>query len=190
MNTLDIIFCALIGLSVLYSFIRGLVREIFSFLAVILAFLGASYGYETLSLWLGRWMDNPTASRIVSYLALLIAISVVVSIIGRILSGAIKKAHLGWADRTGGAAFGFLKAILLIAIVVLVLTSFLPPKSKLLTESQISPSAVAIARGLSFLAPANLRTLYNEKEKDLRRIWAVRELTGEKPDPKPGGKRE
>ncbi len=38
----------------------------------------------------------------------------------------MKKMDLGWADRIGGAAFGFLKAILLIAIILLVLTAFLP----------------------------------------------------------------
>ncbi len=189
MNTLDIVFCVLIGLSVVYSFIRGLVREIFSFLAVILAFLGASYGYESVALLLGRWMENGTVARIISYLALLIIISVIVSVTGRILSGAVRKANLGWADRTGGAAFGFLKAILLISIIVLVLTSFLPAKSKLLTESKVSPSAVAISRGLSFLAPERLRALYAEKEKDLRRIWAVRELAGERTDAPGGGKR-
>ncbi len=188
MNNLDVIFCVLIAASVIYSLIRGLVREIFSFLAVILAFLGASYGYETVSLWLGHWADNPTVSRIVAYLALLILIALAVSLAGRILSGAVKKANLGWADRTGGAAFGFLKAILVISIIVLVLTSFLPAKSRLLTESRISPNALAIARGLSFLVPEKLRMLYSEKERDLRKIWAARELAGEKTEAKGGAK--
>ncbi len=188
MNHLDLIFCVLIGLSSIYSFIRGLVREIFSFLAVILGFLGASYGYDTLARWMDRWIDNPTFARICAFVILLVAVSLIISFLGRWLSGAVKKSGLGWADRTGGAAFGFLKAILLIAIIVLVLTSFLPPKSHLLSESRISPSAVAIARGLSFLAPARLQALYAEKERELRKIWATRELAEPKTNSKPGGK--
>jgi len=47
MNTLDIIFLALIGASIIYSLIRGLVREIFSFLSIILGFFAASYAWAT-----------------------------------------------------------------------------------------------------------------------------------------------
>jgi uncharacterized membrane protein required for colicin V production len=46
MNALDIIFLVLTGASVIYSLIRGLTREIFSFLAVVLGFFGASYGHS------------------------------------------------------------------------------------------------------------------------------------------------
>ena len=87
---------------------------------------------------------------------------------------------LSWADRMGGAAFGFLKGILLLAITLMVLTAFLPPKNKLLSESKISPSALAIARGLSFVVPEKLRLLYAEKEKELKKLWAAQELATEK----------
>ncbi len=189
MNTLDIIFCILIGASIIYSLIRGLVREIFSFLAVILGFLGASYGYGVVAQWLGHWMENVTLCQILGFIILLLLISLSLSLSGRILSGAVNKTGLGWADRMGGAAFGFLKAILLIAIIVLILTAFLPGKSALLSESRVAPNAMAIARGLSFLVPAKLKDLYTEKERDLKRIWATRELTGEKPNTRGGAKR-
>jgi membrane protein required for colicin V production len=188
MNNLDIFFIALIGVSILYSLIRGLVREIFSFLALIFGFIGASYGYPHVSRWLGSWVENEFLALILGYLLLLIVISVVIGLLGRLLSGLVKKAHLGWADRTGGAAFGFLKAVLLIAIFCLVLTAFLPSKSKILSDSSIAPAAVALAGGLSVLVPEKLQTLYDEKEKVLKKYWASRELTGGKSDSK-GGKK-
>jgi len=84
---------------------------------------------------------------------------------------------LGWADRIAGAAFGFLKAILLVAIILLVLTAFFPPKSRILSESQVSPIVLNIARGLSFLVPEDLRILYSQKEKELVKYWASQVLT-------------
>ena len=128
MNILDVIFLILIGASVLYSLIRGLVREIFSFLSIILGFFGASYGCSIVAHWLKRWITNETLAHILAYAILFIAIALLIGLLGRVLSRLIHKGGLGWADRMGGAAFGLLKAILLVAIIILVLTAFLPPK--------------------------------------------------------------
>ncbi len=184
MNHLDIFFLVLIGASILYSLIRGLVREIFSFLAIIFGFIGASYGYAHVAKWLGQWVHSEFIATLLGFLILLIAISLGISLMGRLLSGLVKKANLTWADRTGGAAFGFLKAVLLIAIFSLVLTAFLPSKSKILSDSKIAPVALTIARGLAVVAPARLQDLYEEKEKALRKYWASQELAGEKIAPK------
>lgn len=189
MNNLDIFFLVLIGVSILYSLIRGLVREIFSFLAIIFGFIGASYGYAYVARWLESWVDNEVLALILGFLALLIAISVLISLLGRLISSLVKKAHLSWADRIGGGAFGFLKAILLIAIFCLVLTAFLPSKSKILSESKIAPGALTIAGGLSVLVPEKLQTLYAEKERSLKKYWASQELNGGKDDSKGGKKR-
>lgn len=188
MNTLDVIFLILIAASVIYSLIRGLVREIFSFLSFILGFFGASYGYSTAANWLKRWLDNEILAQILGFAILFVLIALAISLLGKALSGLVKKMDLGWADRVGGAAFGFLKAVLLIAIILLVLTAFLPPKSNTLTESKISPAALAIARGLSILVPEKFRVAYSEKEKALKKYWATQELLGEKAESK-GGKK-
>jgi membrane protein required for colicin V production len=187
MNTLDIIFLVLIGVSIIYSLIRGLVREIFSFLSIILGFFAASYGSAAMANWLHRWIENETFAQILGFALLFILVAFAISLLGKVLSRLAKKMDLNWADRMGGAAFGFLKAILLIAIILLVLTAFLPSKSKVLSESQVSPIALNIARGLSFLVPENLRTLYGEKEKELKKYWAAKELAVGKQEIK-GGK--
>ncbi|HYB21683.1 MAG TPA: CvpA family protein [Thermodesulfobacteriota bacterium] len=177
MNTLDIIFLLLIGASVLYSLIRGLVREIFSFLSIIFGFFGASYGYSSVAHWLKRWITNETMAQIVAFAVLFIVIALAIGLLGRVLSRLIHKGGLGWADRLGGAAFGFLKAILLAAILVLVLTAFLPQRSAILLESKVSAAALAISRGLSFLVPEKFRDLYARKEKELKKYWATQEFS-------------
>ncbi len=187
MNTLDVIFLVLIGASVLYSLIRGLVREIFSFLAIILGFFAASYGSAVITNWLIRWVEHETLAHILGFAILFVLVALGISLLGKFLSKLVKKMDLGWADRTAGAAFGFLKALLLVAIILLVLTAFLPPKSRLLSESQVSPIALNITRGLSLLVPEKLRTLYSEKEKELRKYWASQVLTEGKHEV--GGKR-
>jgi membrane protein required for colicin V production len=184
MNILDIIFLVLIGASIIYSLIRGLVREIFSFLAIILGFFGASYGYPRAAEWLKGWVHQETVAQIIGFAVLFLLVALGVSFLGRLLSMVIHKGGLGWADRMGGAGFGFLKAILLIAIILLVLTAFLPPKSKLLLESKISPAALSIARGLSFLVPERFQSLYAQKERELKKYWSFREFPMEKSENK------
>jgi membrane protein required for colicin V production len=177
MNTLDIIFLGLIGASVVYSLIRGLIREIFSFLSIIVGFFTASYGSPMITMGLVRWIQNETLAQIVGFAFLFVLAALCVSLIGKLLSRWMKKMDLGWADRIAGAAFGFLKAILLVAIILLVLTAFFPPKSRILSESQVSPIVLNIARGLSFLVPEDLRILYSQKEKELVKYWASQVLT-------------
>lgn len=180
MNTLDIILLIIISASIIYSLIRGLIREIFSLLAIILGFLAASYGCTSVGRWLSRWISNETLALIIGFLILFVLIALIISLFGKILSRAVKKMDLGWADHMGGAAFGFIKAILLIAIILLIMTAFLPPKSKLLSESVVSPVAINITHGLSFLVPEKFRHIYLEKEKDLRKYWASKELAADK----------
>ena len=187
MNGLDIIFLIIIGASVLYSVIRGLVREIFSLLSIILGFFGASCGYAVMSDWLRRWVENETLAQILGFAILFILIALAINLLGMALTRLVKKMDLSWADRLGGAAFGFLKAILLIAIILFMLTAFLPPKSKLLSESKISPIALTIARQLSYLVPEKFRALYTAKEKELKKYWSTKELIKEKTVTK-GGK--
>ena len=189
MNSLDIIFLILIGVSVLYSFIRGLVREIFSFLAIILGFFGASHGYSPFADWLRKWMANETLAQILAFAILFVVIAFSLGLLGRVLSRLVKKVDLSWADRLGGGAFGFLKAILLIAIILLVLTAFLPSRSKVVSESRVSPVVLAITRQLSCLIPVKFRALYTAKEKELKKYWAAKGLVGEKPRAQGGTKR-
>jgi len=180
MNTLDILFLVLTGASVLYSLIRGFVREIFALLSLILGFFGASYGYLSAANWLRRWMENETLTHILGFILLFLLVALSVILLGKVFSRLVKKMDLSWADRLGGAAFGFVKAIFLIAIILLVLTAFLPPKSKILSESKVSPNALAIARGLSFLVPEKLRALYVQKERELKKYWSAKERPEEK----------
>jgi membrane protein required for colicin V production len=189
MNILDIIFLILIGLSIIYSFIRGLVRELFSLLAIILGFFGATYGYLAMANWLRRWMGNETLAQVLGFAILFFLIALGLGLLGRALSRLLKKMDLSWADRMGGAAFGFIKAIFLIAIILLVLTAFLPSRSKLLSESRVSSVALTIARQLSYLVPEKLRTLYHLKEKELKKYWATKEPGIEKLGPTGGTKR-
>ena len=179
MNALDITFLVLTGASVIYSLIRGLTREIFSFLAVVLGFFGASYGHSWVAEWLKPWVRQETLAQILGFVFLCLLVALAVSLLGRLLSGIIHKGGLGWADRIGGAAFGFLKAVLLVAIILLVLTAFLPPKSKFLLESKVSPAALAMARGLAFLVPDKFHDLYEQKEKEIKKYWAIRDFPPE-----------
>jgi len=189
MNALDVAFLILIGISVVYSFIKGLVREIFSLLAIVLGFLGASYGYPMLAAWLRRWVENETLAFILGFAILFLAIAFSLTLIGKLLSNFVRSMDLSWADRLGGAAFGLLKAIFVIAVILLVLTAFLPAKSKILRESVIAPNVLAIARGLSWIVPQRLHALYAEREKELKKFWASQELSNFK-DLQKGGKKK
>lgn len=189
MNHLDIFLLIFIAASILYSFIRGLIREVFSFLAILLGFLGASHLYGVPAGWIQAWVDNPTVAQILGFALLFLVIAFALSLAGKLLAHLAKKLDLGWADRCGGAAFGLLKALLLIAILLLVLTAFLPPQSRTLSESKIAPNMIAVVQGISLLVPDRLYHLFAEKEKELKEYWVMQELAAQTVEGKGGTKR-
>jgi len=182
MNTLDIIFLVLIAASVIYSLVQRIGPGDFFFSGHHPGFLRGQLRVRRAAEWLKGWVEQETLAQIFGFAILFLLVAIAVSLLGILLSRLIHRGGLGWADRMGGAAFGFLKAVLLIAIILLVLTAFLPPKSKVLLESKISPAALTIARGLSFLVPEKFHKLYAEKEKELKQYWALRDFLPDKPE--------
>ena len=78
MTWLDYCILGILGISVLYSFVRGMVREVFSLLALIVGYMvaGRVYGYGTPYL---EWaVTDQRAAGIISFVAIFLTISLLV----------------------------------------------------------------------------------------------------------------
>jgi membrane protein required for colicin V production len=128
LTTFDLAALAVIALSILVGFLRGLLRETLTIVtwvgAAVIAFYAFPYARELARRTIEtEWMADAAALAVV-FLVPLIAIKVAAaSAVGHIPDGA-----LGAIDRFGGAAFGAARGAVLVSAAYLGLTVLVAPE--------------------------------------------------------------
>ena len=119
---LDIVIALPLLLGLVRGIMRGLIREVTAIAAVVLGYFGARLWGTTFSVWLlGQFAWPEPVCNLVAYSLLFLGISIVLNIIGSLLSKLLQAIHLGWANRLLGAVFGAGKwAIIMLIIIYLV----------------------------------------------------------------------
>lgn len=118
MTSFDYAVLTIIGLSIVLSVMRGLVREVLAILGWIAAFFVAkTYTNQLLPM---MPVDIPTESLriLAAFLVLFFATLLVTSLLAIALSAVFKKFGLGWLNRLFGAVFGIARGVLIVCIIV------------------------------------------------------------------------
>ncbi|TMG00632.1 MAG: CvpA family protein [Chloroflexi bacterium] len=124
MNWLDFaIIFVLIGF-VAAAYAAGLIREAVTLVAAILGIVIAGLLYDDLAADILVFMDDEDAAQAISFLILVGAVYMFGQIIALMLSRTASLLMLGWADRAGGAVFGFLKGLLVVQALLIVLAAY------------------------------------------------------------------
>ena len=110
MNFLDIILICIVALFLLRGFFRGLVQEILSLIAVVLAVVMASNFDHLLQPHLELYIDSEMTVGVLSYTLIFVGTLVLVWILARLIRTMLEITLLGWVDRTAGGVFGLLEA--------------------------------------------------------------------------------
>lgn len=140
MNFLDIILVCIAALFLLRGFFRGLVQEVLSLIAVVLAVVLASNFSHLLHPHLALYIDSEMTVGVLSYTLIFVGVLVFVWVLAKLIRTALEISLLGWVDRTAGALFGLLEGVL-IALVGLVFLQTFAPNADILTQSAIAPRA-------------------------------------------------
>ncbi|MGH8533260.1 MAG: CvpA family protein [Gammaproteobacteria bacterium] len=115
----DYAILAIIGLSALISILRGLIREVLSLLAWILAILVAMTFMRPLADSLTPYISVPSARLIIAFMALFIATLLCGAIINFIIAKLVISSGLSGTDRMLGIVFGIARGALVVGVLVL-----------------------------------------------------------------------
>lgn len=139
MTIIDWVILAIILISTLMSLWRGAVREIISLTTwVLAAFVGFKFNHLLVPFFSAFTTHEPLQLG-ASFLTLAILVVIIGTIIGVALSAAISKIGLGVLDKILGLGFGFARAILLIAVVILFAKNTELPSDKEWKQSMLLP---------------------------------------------------
>ncbi len=156
MNPLDWLLLALLTYSCIRAAINGFFREAFTLAGLVLGFPLACWYYHPLALKLAGLINTPAIAQFAAFLLILTAITVMASLLGRILRRGARTVGLGFADRLGGALFGLIRGAVIATALLLAVTGFLPA-APWIQNSLISPYLLHAAHAVSFTMPADLQ---------------------------------
>ncbi len=156
MTVFDYVVIAIVGLSILLSVIRGLVREVLALLAWVIAFLVANFFAGPLATLLPDEMSNVEVRLLVGFGAAFVVVLLSMSLLAMFASKLVKNAGLGVEDRMLGGVFGLARGMLVVMVLVLLagLTSL--PKQPVWREAMLSKPLESFAGRVKPWLPGGL----------------------------------
>ena len=138
-SAVDLAALAILALAVIRGLFIGLIREVFSLVAIAAACVAVWFGTAPAAEWL--LLNLPVEiSSLVARIAVgaLIAVAVVASVamVGRILRRGARWAGLGFADRLGGGLLGAAEGTLVIVVLMLLALSVVGRDHPALADSR------------------------------------------------------
>lgn len=143
--TLDLIILAVIGISALFAWYRGLMRELLGLASWVIVFFGAWYGCALVQPVFEQFIKNPEVAKWAGMASLAFGILIICAIINALIAHKLRKTFLKTPDQMLGFVFGVLRGLLIVALVYFALTRALSPRewSPYLEESHLSPVLIA-----------------------------------------------
>lgn len=124
MNWLDIVIILVVAFFAFMAFRAGLIRELVTLVSAVAGIVLAGLFHDDFSREVLVSIDNENASLLVSFLILLGAVYLAGQLIAIMLRQVASLLMLGWADKAGGAAFGVLKGLIIVQVLIIALVTY------------------------------------------------------------------
>jgi membrane protein required for colicin V production len=174
MNAFDIVIISVLAYGLIRGIFRGLVRELSSIIGVLGGFYAAYTYYPHMTKLLSAWITNPSYLNIISYLVIFAVVVIVVGILAVVIKYLLNIAYLGWVDRVSGALFGMLKAALVICVLFIVLTAFLPKGAPFIKNASLAPYVATTSEVMAKVLSKDMKANFFTKIKELKKAWQTR----------------
>jgi membrane protein required for colicin V production len=157
----DIIVFAFIGILTIIGLWKGLVKQLFGLLGVVAGYLLAMKFYQPCSKFFTS--VQPGTTKIMSFVTIFLASILAAHLIGWAAGRLLAISGLGFFNRIGGGLLGFLKGCIIVCIMVMVLTAFLPGYTGLFKKSSAIRYILPVTTALKKVTHEDIKTKYNEK---------------------------
>jgi len=171
MNQFDILIVVIFGFCLIRGFFRGFIKELSSIIGVLGGFYAAYTYYMELAKLLSGWVSDKSYLYIVSFLIVFCGVFLIISILGVVVKYILNIAFLGWVDRICGAGFGIIKAALIVSVLLIALTTFLPRKAPIVKDSMLSLHVSFISEKMAKVIPKDMKHQFVSKIEELKKAW-------------------
>lgn len=169
MNGLDWLIVAVMFFSTLTAASQGFFFEMFSLVGSVIGYLLAAWNYRRAAAWFQPYVNNQWIADGAAFLVIFVAVCILAGIVGRVLSWIMKSTGLRWFDRLLGAAFGALRGTLIVAVLLVGMTSF-GVGSDSMAHSKFAAYFQVVGRGAVLVGPDELRNRFQDGLKALEKL--------------------
>lgn len=155
MNALDLLVLGVMAVSSIMGLMRGLVREVFSLGAWVLAFVFA----KSLAPFVAPmvpWVESEALRHFAAIVLVFVVILVAASLSGSLLSGMVKWIGLAFYDRFMGLVFGALRGGVIVLFLTLLAGLTALPQTRLWQDALIHEQLESGARTAMPWLPSSL----------------------------------
>lgn len=163
LNLLDIGFIAVILLSAIIGFFRGLVREILSLLGWIVSlWLAWVYAPQAADLF-AAIITSPDVRKGAAFMTLFLISLVLIAVLSHFICKVINDSALKSTDKTLGMLFGGLRGVLLVAVIAILIQSSPFAKESWWVGSGLKGFFIQIAWYVISLLPAEVGRFFGKQ---------------------------
>ncbi len=173
MNPFDVFIIIVLGYSIVRGLFRGLVKEISSIFGVMGGFYAAYSYYPVVAKIFAGLVINPSYLNILSFLVIFCSVLIIISILGVVIKYLLNVAFLGWIDRICGVCFGLIKGVLIVTVLFIILTTFLPKGAPIIKRSVLAPHVIWISEKMVNLVSEEMKRDFFSKLEELKRAWKI-----------------
>ena len=125
MTTIDYILLAPVAFGIIYGLYRGFFKELVSVICVIVGIYLARYFGEAAAIILSKIFPIPIhIAKSISGFVIFIGAIIGLNILAKIMTKLFSATGLGWLNRLAGGAFGGIKFLLIVSILLNLITLF------------------------------------------------------------------
>lgn len=174
MNPLDILIIVIWTYCLTMGLFRGLFRELSAIAGVLAGFYAAYTYYTDIAAYLTQWISNAGYLNILSFLIIFLTVFILIGILGAIVKYLLKIITFGWLDRVAGGMFGLIKGTLIVSVLLMTFTAFLPKGAPIIKNSVLSPRVILLSEKMSEVVPQDMRRSFAAKIEFFRKVWKLR----------------
>ncbi|WP_457553165.1 CvpA family protein [Desulfobacula sp.] len=172
MNAFDIAIIVITSFFLIRGIFKGLIGELSGIIGVMAGFYGAYTYYPLIAVYAEGWIETPGIRNLMAFFFLFCAILIIVGLIAVLIRKLLRLVFLGWLDRILGLVFGAVKGILIVSVMFIMITTFLPGTS-ILTRSKLSPYVATVSRAMTVFVSKNTRKDFLKKMEGIQKIWKL-----------------
>lgn len=121
METLDIILLVCFVPALVTGIRKGIVEQIVSLVSIFVGVWAAFKFSGPLSAWMSGFLAlEPKITGIIAFALMVVIAIVLLSLLGKLITGLLKMASLSWLNRLAGLVFALLKAAIIIGLIIFI----------------------------------------------------------------------
>lgn len=168
MNWLDYFLIAILLLSVVMSARKGFSREIIGLAAALFALVLGMWFYGLAGSFLLPYVSSPRVANLIGFILVVFAVMLLGGIVGWVASRFLRTIGLSFFDRLLGAAFGFVRGMLIAIALLTAYMAFGPQiDSKTVSgsvlHSRITPYVLDASHIAVAIAPMELKSSFTKQ---------------------------